>query len=44
MNNEIALIDLVRSLGFERPEALSNWIRDIIKTKENFSKENQNIL
>jgi tetratricopeptide (TPR) repeat protein len=39
MNNEIALIDLVRSLGFERPEALSNWIRDIIKTKENFSKE-----
>jgi hypothetical protein len=36
--NEIALIDLVKQLGFENHKALSNGIRDIIKSKEDFEK------
>ena len=32
------LIDLVRSLGYKNPEKLANWIRDIIKNKEDFDK------
>lgn len=34
----MVLIDLVRELGYENPEKLSNWIRDIIKNKEDFDK------
>jgi hypothetical protein len=35
---EIALIDVVKKLGFEGYKALSNWVRDIIKSKENFEE------
>ena len=39
---EIALINLVKELvkdfGFEGYKALSNWVRDIIKSKENFEE------
>jgi tetratricopeptide (TPR) repeat protein len=35
---EIVLIDVVKKLGFEGYKALSNWVRDIIKSKEDFNK------
>lgn len=34
----MVLIDLVRALGYKNPEKLANWIRDIIKNKEDFDK------
>ena len=34
----MVLIDLVRALGYKNPEKLANWIRDIIKNKEDFYK------
>ena len=38
-DNKQALIDLVRSLGYEKPETLSNWVRDILKDKEDFARQ-----
>jgi hypothetical protein len=38
MDNNIALTDLVRSLGFKDHTKLANAIRDILKVKENFDK------
>ena len=34
----IPLIEMVRSLGYLQPSKLSNWVRDIIKNKENFKR------
>jgi len=37
--SKIALTELVKNLGYERPSALSNWVRDIVKNKEDFYKK-----
>ena len=34
----LVLFDFIRELGYENPEKLANWVREIIKNKEDFDK------
>lgn len=34
----LVLFDYIRELGYENPEKLANWVREIIKNKEDFDK------
>ena len=35
----VALIDLIRELGFENPKLLSTWIRDVLETDHKLKRE-----
>lgn len=38
-NKSVALTDMVKKLGYENSGPLSNQIRDILKSKEDFKKK-----